>query len=174
MTLGSPFARLNEPCERATAAGATVNLDRRRDGEGACIDEDLLGGRGLQRGARRHHRCRCDRFFRRDRIRYATTARPELRLPPSARGPSARRRSPAPVRCPADLDAPFPRTVRAARVDRGADLAEHHDLLTAHAPRKPTVHGRRSLRSGWTSGSTAATLAVGERVSARLPRGLGC
>jgi Metallo-beta-lactamase superfamily len=168
------FARLNEAGEGAGAASAAANGDGRKDDRDDCIGGEILGSRGLHRGVRRRQRCRRGRSFRRDRIRYATPSRPELRLPPPARRPADRRRPPPPVRPPSGLGAPFPRTVRAARVDRDADLAKHHDLLTAHAPRKPTVHGRRSLRSGWTSGPTAATLTVGERVSARLPRGLGC
>ena len=155
MQLGSPFTRLNEPCERATTTSATVNLDRRKDGGGACIDEDLLGGRGLQRGARRHQRCRCDRFFRRDRIRYATTARPELRLPPSARGPSARRRSPAPVSLPGG--------------PRGA--------VPAHSPRSARGPRRRPRRAPRSSDSPRTEKTDRPRsplLTERLDIGLNC
>ena len=75
---------------------------------------------------------------------------------------SARRCSRAQPRCPTDLDAPFPRMVLAARVDRGGDLGEHHDLTTTKGENRPSTFAAPQRAAD--IGLNCNPLTAGERV----------
>jgi hypothetical protein len=72
------------------------------------------------------------------------------------------------------LQSPDARTGRASRVNGCADLAEHDNQTTAHAPPESPIHVAPRGAAGHP-GRLDGTLTIGEAALLRAsPRGLGC
>ena len=168
------LAWLHAPREHAPAARAVDHQDRKGRSKTRNMKTFLrlprLHRRARTRGSRRRAPA-----FRRDRVRYATPPRVEVRLPPASRCAPRRGPRPAPVDRPVRLDPPPLRARHTPGVNGRADLAEHHHETAARTPPEPTVQRKIAAPLGAAGRARRLTtsLSVGER-AARSPRGLGC